>query len=649
VRTPERKALATVALATLAVAYTFGFGPFGGVGLAASTASVVDFSQCANDPAPVDACAGGWINGILNGSNSDYHEGEVVPQRLVLTLPAGSPGTGRTITLQYETRKGTVHAYDSLATWNHSQTAAGRCDGLAAADCPGGLPSSYAIPDDPASVPPATLNGAVTTSHMLSGAARMMTMYGGTITGVAVPSHHSSGGNELADVIVTYSVPSTASDTNVQLLFGGHLASSLGTLGWGPGLGSSAISGGSWHSRVIAADGASLGNRDNQIQSSSIGEPSISTTQVPSSGSVGVVIHDTATLAGGFSPSGSVTFDLYPPSDPTCAGTPVFSTDGVIANGAASSGTYATTVVGTYRWIATYPGDSQNAPAKSGCTEEPVVTAKAKPGIATVPVPSDATTGTPIHDTATVSDAFSPTGGVTFWLYGPSDPTCDGEPLSISTGQISNGTASSDPYTVTQAGTYHWVASYSGDDNNQTAASGCNEEPVTVSAVVQSELGTPSITTVPVPSQADLGASIHDTASVTGGNDPSGTVTFQLYPPSDASCTGTPVLTSTVALAAGTATSGNYETTQAGTYHWVASYSGDDNNQTAASGCNEEPVKIVSVLGTKIITPGSAPVKLPKTGTDIMPLVAGALWLITVGAFISWLPQRRRTARAGEI
>src|SRR2546428_319167 len=32
--------------------------------------------------------------------------------------------------------------------------------------------------------------------------------------------------------------------------------------------------------------------------------------------------------------------------------------------------------------------------------------------------------------------------------------------------------------------------------------------------------------------------------------------------------------------------------TQAGTYYWVATYSGDPNNKEAVSGCADEPVKI---------------------------------------------------------
>src|SRR5438128_2698522 len=66
---------------------------------ASSDPSVTDFSQCANDPPPSTstACPGGWINGILQGTNSHYVEDQVTPQRAVLVFPAGSPVVGNTI------------------------------------------------------------------------------------------------------------------------------------------------------------------------------------------------------------------------------------------------------------------------------------------------------------------------------------------------------------------------------------------------------------------------------------------------------------------------------------------------------------------------------------------------------------------------
>ncbi len=66
-----------------------------------------------------------------------------------------------------------------------------------------------------------------------------------------------------------------------------------------------------------------------------------------------------------------------------------------------------------------------------------------------------------------------------------------------------------------------------------------------------------------------------------------GTVTFELFGPDDDACGGTPVFTSTVVLTlndagdGGTATSAEYTPLLAGTYRWVASYSGDVNNARA--------------------------------------------------------------------
>ena len=78
-------------------------------------------------------------------------------------------------------------------------------------------------------------------------------MYGGTITGVSGYTHDDAGGtsDSYAHLTITYSVAATP--TKVMLLFGGHLAASLGPRGWGPGLGSGNISGGPYHIRITAA------------------------------------------------------------------------------------------------------------------------------------------------------------------------------------------------------------------------------------------------------------------------------------------------------------------------------------------------------------------------------------------------------------
>src|SRR5256885_11549576 len=52
----------------------------------------------------------------------------------------------------------------------------------------------------------------------------------------------------------------------------------------------------------------------------------------------------------------------------------------------------------------------------------------------------------------------------------------------------------------TQAGTYYWVATYSGEANNKEAVSGCADEPVKIGPA------SPSIETVQDPASGTVGA-----------------------------------------------------------------------------------------------------------------------------------------------
>ncbi len=83
---------------------------------------------------------------------------------------------------------------------------------------------------------------------------------------------------------------------------------------------------------------------------------------------LGGQIHDTATLAGAQSPTGTITFSVYGPDDPTCSGPGAFS-DGVAVagNGDYDSASFTPAQPGAYNWTATYSGDQNNAPASSPC------------------------------------------------------------------------------------------------------------------------------------------------------------------------------------------------------------------------------------------------------------------------------------------
>ena len=115
--------------------------------------------------------------------------------------------------------------------------------------------------------------------------------------------------------------------------------------------------------------------------------------------------------------------------------------------------------------------------------------------------------------------------------------------------------ATSAGYATAATGTDYWVATYNGDSNNTAITSGTTLEPVTVNSA------TPLIVTLQQPASAIVGTSIADKATVSGGFNPTGTVTFKLY--NNATASGTPLFTDTETLSSGVATSAGYATTPA--------------------------------------------------------------------------------------
>ena len=118
------------------------------------------------------------------------------------------------------------------------------------------------------------------------------------------------------------------------------------------------------------------------------------TTQASASVAIGGQIHDTAFLSGGTNPTGAITFALFGPGDTTCAGPALFtSVVPVSGNGTYDSANFTALVAGTYRWIANYSGDTNNAAAATACNDpnESVVVSAALPGTRALPSLSTAT------------------------------------------------------------------------------------------------------------------------------------------------------------------------------------------------------------------------------------------------------------------
>ena len=218
-------------------------------------------------------------------------------------------------------------------------------------------------------------------------------------------------------------------------------------------------------------------------------QPTLTTT--PSAGGKAgtAVLNDTGALAGGASPTGSITFNLYNPSDATCSGTPAY-TQTVTVSGNGSYSTTNTTPAspaGTWNWTAIYTGDSKNFGASSACGHETVVVTKASPSLTTTPSPGGPVNTVVLNDTGALAGGASPTGSITFNLYNPSDATCSGTPAYTQTVTVSgNGSYSTTNTTAANVGgTWNWTASYSGDASNNSASSGCGQETVQVGTVAQ--------------------------------------------------------------------------------------------------------------------------------------------------------------------
>jgi WD40 repeat protein len=123
-----------------------------------------------------------------------------------------------------------------------------------------------------------------------------------------------------------------------------------------------------------------------------------------------------------------------------------------------------------------------------------LVVARANPTI-TTQASGTMPVGGSISDTATLSNAATPTGTITFKVYGPDNATCGGTAVFTSTAPVSpGGTSTSSSYTTAVPGTYRFVASYSGDEQNIPIAGACGDRG---ESVIVSPAPTPTPTPTP--------------------------------------------------------------------------------------------------------------------------------------------------------
>ena len=159
-----------------------------------------------------------------------------------------------------------------------------------------------------------------------------------------------------------------------------------GTVVAGTGVHLGSNSGLTGRALVAAAGDVTMagGNNVGSCSAAGVGLAAAAASTVASAGvAIGATINDNATLTGGglgaAAPTGTITFNLFGPNDATCAGANAFTSAVVVnGNGGYSSTSFLPVAVGTYRWIANYGGDANNAPTANVCNapnESVIVTA----------------------------------------------------------------------------------------------------------------------------------------------------------------------------------------------------------------------------------------------------------------------------------
>jgi hypothetical protein len=346
---------------------------------------------------------------------------------------------------------------------------------------------------------------------------------------------------------------------------------------------------------------ASTGCGDETVNVTMAG-PAIATQVSAASIDPGGSFDDTATLTtppSNFAPTGTVTFSVYGPDDPTCSTEPVLDPVRNLDGSTVNSGSLTPPSPGTYRVIASYSGDNRFAPSTTACGDpnETVVVGLETAVIASAVSSTPITLGQGFHDTATLAPpagAPAPTGNVTFTVF--STPDCTGPPAFTSTTALNAaGTAAvSGDFTPTAAGTYHAIASYPGDTDYNAVATGCGDPGENV---VVDRTAAPISTQVSAATIV-VGSAFSDTARLTppaGAPAPTGNVTFTVYGPADPSCAADPLFASTVPVGPSgtTAVSDPLTPGAPGTYRAIATYSGDPNYAGTSTACGDPGEAVV--------------------------------------------------------
>ena len=322
-----------------------------------------------------------------------------------------------------------------------------------------------------------------------------------------------------------------------------------------------------------------------------------STGGTASIGTGSVSVHDSATVAvtgGQASWSGTVQFHLRGPIGAanevsTDIGSPVAVSN---STPTVSSANASVTAAGDYCWSAHFASSTSTVPdADDNGANECFTITPVTPTLGTTAGPS-VVLGNPVTDTAALggtankpgTPAINPTtaggsagGTITFTLYKADCSTlASGTGTNPQTVNVSgNGSYGPVSFTPDAVGTYHWVASYSGDPPNTNGTShnaSCNDtnEDVVVTSVASSMSTAQSF----IPNDSA-------TVSAPQGGALAGSVQFQAYESSD--CSGSAIVNQTKSVAGASpqtvSTNNTTVSTTAAHISWKVSYTSTNGAQ----------------------------------------------------------------------
>lgn len=333
---------------------------------------------------------------------------------------------------------------------------------------------------------------------------------------------------------------------------------------------------------------------------------------------------------GSATPAGSVTFFLCEQPTGTCTtgGTEVGSTS--IAGGTYPRTVYSPTAYVTkatrYCWRGEYSGDTANGigPKTESSAAECFTVNPVTPTLSTVAT-DDVPVGGTVGDTATLSGTApkpvnasgvsltssagsAATGTITFRLHQKTATGCGSQVGSDVVVNVSGDGAYSVPVASRiqppGVGTFHWVASYSGDSPNtnaETHNTGCN--------VAAEEVSTFSVPSSLTSAQKWIPRDTVTVSAPAGTGDLGGTVYFALF--DNATCSGTAIFTDSKAVAGPsgatvtsvTSANGPVQDTT-GSFSWKVSYDSTNPAQRdIGDSCHETSALTITNGGVVSSTP----------------------------------------------